>query len=301
MDFMQAIWLAIIQGLSEFLPISSSAHLILPSEILGWPDQGLTFDIAVHVGSLVAVITYFRQDLTVLSQAWLDSVFQRRQTPESRLAWYILLATVPAAVIGLLFSHYIEANLRSMAVIAFTTIFFALLLGWADRRGGGHRSIDQFSWQTALIVGIAQVLALIPGTSRSGITITAALALGFNRETAARFSFLMAIPIIMLSGGYKGLQLVETPSVEWSLIALGTVFSAITAYLCIKVFLKVVQRVGMMPFVIYRLLLGTLLVGLDLFSICISYLIKQSRGHCNAKVGGIFRTWRNGLSPWLDG
>lgn len=262
MDFMQAIWLAIIQGLSEFLPISSSAHLILPSEILCWPDQGLTFDIAVHVGSLVAVITYFRQDLTVLSQAWLDSVFQRRQTPESRLAWYILLATVPAAVIGLLFSHYIEANLRSMAVIAFTTIFFALLLGWADRRGGGHRSIDQFSWQTALIVGIAQVLALIPGTSRSGITITAALALGFNRETAARFSFLMAIPIIMLSGGYKGLQLVETPSVEWSLIALGTVFSAITAYLCIKVFLKVVQRVGMMPFVIYRLLLGTLLVGL---------------------------------------
>ena len=262
MDFMQAVWLAIIQGLSEFLPISSSAHLILPSEILGWPDQGLAFDIAVHVGSLVAVILYFRQDVVTLSRAWVDSVVQRRQSPESHLAWYILLATLPAALAGLLFSHFIEANLRSMAVIAFTTIFFGLLLGWADRRGGGERSIDQFSWRTALVVGVAQVLALIPGTSRSGITITAALALGFDRETAARFSFLMAIPIILLSGGYKGLQLLGTPSVDWTLIALGTALSAITAYLCITLFLKVIQRVGMMPFVIYRLLLGAVLVGL---------------------------------------
>ena len=125
---MQAVWLAIIQGLSEFLPISSSAHLILPSEILGWPDQGLAFDIAVHVGSLVAVILYFRQDVATLSRAWVDSIFERRQSPESHLAWYILLATVPAALAGLLFSHYIEANLRSMAVIAFTTIFFHLTL-----------------------------------------------------------------------------------------------------------------------------------------------------------------------------
>lgn len=262
MDFMQAVWLAIIQGLSEFLPISSSAHLILPSEILGWPDQGLAFDIAVHVGSLVAVILYFRQDVVTLSRAWVDSVVQRRQSPESHLAWYILLATLPAALAGLLFSHFIEANLRSMVVIAFTTIFFGLLLGWADRRGGGERSIDQFSWRTALVVGVAQVLALIPGTSRSGITITAALALGFDRETAARFSFLMAIPIILLSGGYKGLQLLGTPSVDWTLITLGTALSAITAYLCITLFLKVIQRVGMMPFVIYRLLLGAVLVGL---------------------------------------
>jgi len=262
MDFMQAVWLAIIQGLSEFLPISSSAHLILPSEILGWPDQGLAFDIAVHVGSLVAVILYFRQDVATLSRAWVDSIFERRQSPESHLAWYILLATVPAALAGLLFSHYIEANLRSMAVIAFTTIFFGLLLGWADRRGGGDRSIDQFSWRTALVVGVAQVLALIPGTSRSGITITAALALGFDRETAARFSFLMAIPIILLSGGYKGMELLGTPSVDWTLILVGTVLSAITAYLCITLFLKVIQRVGMMPFVIYRLLLGAVLVGL---------------------------------------
>jgi len=265
MDFMQAVWLAIIQGLSEFLPISSSAHLILPSAVLGWPDQGLAFDVAVHVGSLIAVVGYFRYDVSILTRAWLDSIFLRCHSPESHLAWYIALATVPAALVGLLLGGFIETNLRSMAVIAFTTIFFGLLLAWADRRGGGTQGIDQFSWRTALVVGMAQALALIPGTSRSGITITAALALGFDRETAARVSFLMAIPIIILSGGYKGLQLLGTQSVDWTLIGVGVVLSAITAYLCIALFLKVIQRVGMMPFVIYRMLLGAVLIGLIYF------------------------------------
>ncbi|MDA9347864.1 undecaprenyl-diphosphate phosphatase [Porticoccaceae bacterium] len=262
MDFMQAVWLAIIQGLSEFLPISSSAHLILPSAVLGWPDQGLAFDVAVHVGSLIAVVGYFRHDVSMLGRAWLKSIFLRRHSPESHLAWYIALATLPAALAGLFLGGFIEANLRSMAVIAFTTIFFGLLLAWADRRGGGGQSIDQFSWRTALVVGAAQALALIPGTSRSGITITAALALGFDRETAARFSFLLAIPVILLSGGYKGLQLLDTESVDWMLICVGVVLSAITAYLCITLFLKLIQRIGMMPFVIYRMLLGAVLIGL---------------------------------------
>jgi undecaprenyl-diphosphatase len=262
MDLMQAFWLAIIQGLSEFLPISSSAHLILPSAVLGWPDQGLAFDVAVHVGSLIAVVGYFRHDVAVLTRAWLGSIFLRRHSPESHLAWYIALATVPAAVAGLFLGGFIETNLRSMSVIAFTTIFFGLLLAWADRRGGGGQSIEQFSWRTALVVGAAQALALVPGTSRSGITITAALALGFDRGTAARFSFLLAIPIILLSGGYKGLQLLDAESVDWMLIWVGIGLSAITAYLCITLFLKVIQRVGMMPFVIYRMLLGAVLIGL---------------------------------------
>ena len=262
MDLMQAFWLAIIQGLSEFLPISSSAHLILPSAVLGWPDQGLAFDVAVHVGSLIAVVGYFRHDFAVLTRAWLGSIFLRRHSPESHLAWYIALATVPAAVAGLFLGGFIETNLRSMSVIAFTTIFFGLLLAWADRRGGGGQSVEQFSWRTALVVGAAQALALVPGTSRSGITITAALALGFDRGTAARFSFLLAIPIILLSGGYKGLQLLGAESVDWMLIWVGIALSAITAYLCITLFLKVIQRVGMMPFVIYRMLLGAVLIGL---------------------------------------
>ena len=262
MDIMQAVWLAIIQGLSEFLPISSSAHLILPSAVLGWPDQGLAFDVAVHVGSLIAVVGYFRNDVAALARAWVGSIFLRRHSSESHLAWYIALATLPAAFVGLFLGDFIEVNLRSMAVIAFTTIFFGLLLAWADRRGGGDLSIDKFSWRTALFVGVAQTLALIPGTSRSGVTITAALALGFDRETAARFSFLLAIPIILLSGGYKGLQLVGTESVDWTFILVGVLLSAITAYLCIALFLKVIQRVGMMPFVIYRMLLGAVLIGL---------------------------------------
>lgn len=145
MDYLQAFWLAVIQGLSEFLPISSSAHLILPSQVLEWPDQGLAFDVAVHVGSLIAVIVYFREDIVALTQAWLDSLFVRRHTAESRLAWYIILATIPAGLAGLFLGDFIEQNLRSMLVIAVTTIVFGLLLGWADWRGKRTREMQQFS------------------------------------------------------------------------------------------------------------------------------------------------------------
>ena len=261
MDVLQAVWLGLIQGLSEFLPISSSAHLLLPTELLGWPDQGLAFDVAVHVGSLVAVVIYFRSDLKLLISEWFVSLSPSRpSTASSLLAWSIIVATIPAALVGLAFADFIEANLRSMLVIALTTILFGLLLGWADQRYRGSKTLDQLTWKTALIVGFAQALALIPGTSRSGITMTAVLALGFDRTSAARFSFLMAIPIIVLSGGYKGLQLMGEQSVAWFEVLLGTAVSGITAYLCIHSFLHFVERVGMMPFVIYRLLLGAGLI-----------------------------------------
>ena len=261
MDILQAIWLAAIQGFTEFLPISSSAHLILPSQVLGWPDQGLAFDVAVHVGSFVAVVIYFRREIQQLVSGWVKSL-GGPQTPESRLAWYIIIATVPASITGLIFGGFIEVHLRSMAVIAATTILFGLLLGWADYRYRGTKTIDQLTWKTALIVGAAQALALIPGTSRSGITMTAALMLGFDRISAARFSFLLSIPIIALSGGYKGLELLGQASVPWFEIMIGTVLSALTAYLCIHSFMRFVERVGMLPFVIYRLLLGAVLIYL---------------------------------------
>ena len=261
MDILQAIWLAAIQGFTEFLPISSSAHLILPSQVLGWPDQGLAFDVAVHVGSFVAVVVYFRGEIRQLVTAWAKSL-GGPQTPESQLAWYIIIATVPASITGLIFGGFIEVHLRSMAVIAATTIVFGLLLGWADYRYRGSKTIDQLTWKTALIVGAAQALALIPGTSRSGITMTAALMLGFDRISAARFSFLLSIPIIALSGGYKGLELLGQASVPWFEIMIGTVLSALTAYLCIHSFMRFVERVGMLPFVIYRLLLGAVLIYL---------------------------------------
>ena len=166
--------MAVIQGFTEFLPISSSAHLILPSQILGWPDQGLAFDVAVHVGSFVAVGMYFRRDIQQLVRAWFKSL-HGPQTPESNLAWYIVVATVPAGITGLIFGGFIEIHLRSMAVIATTTILFGILLGWADLRCRGDKTVYQLSWKTALLVGAAQALALIPGTSRSGITMTCLL------------------------------------------------------------------------------------------------------------------------------
>ena len=261
MDILQAIWLAAIQGFTEFLPISSSAHLILPSQVLGWPDQGLAFDVAVHVGSFVAVVVYFRGEIRQLVTAWAKSL-GGPQTSESHLAWYIIIATVPASITGLIFGGFVEVHLRSMAVIAATTILFGLLLGWADYRYRGSKTIDQLTWKTALIIGAAQALALIPGTSRSGITMTAALMLGFDRISAARFSFLLSIPVIALSGGYKGLELLGQASVPWFEILIGTVLSALTAYLCIHSFMRFVERVGMLPFVIYRLLLGSILIYL---------------------------------------
>ena len=261
MDLIKALWLAIIQGLTEFLPISSSAHLILPSAILGWEDQGLAFDVAVHVGSLVAVLIYFKNDLALLLRAWFKTTFQGADSnAESRMLWFIVLATLPAAVVGLVAGGFIELHLRSVVVIATTTIIFGLLLGWADWRHKGSLSLQEMSWKSACLIGIAQVLALVPGTSRSGITMTAALALGFDRNSAARFSFLMAIPIISLSGGYKALQLLSQQSVAWVSIALGTIVSGLTAYFCIHAFLRLIDRIGMMPFVIYRLLLGVLLI-----------------------------------------
>ena len=260
MDFFQIAFLAIIQGLTEFLPISSSAHLILPSAVLGWPDQGLAFDVAVHVGSLAAVLWYFRHDVRVLIIHWSKNVTGGSSTPESRLGWQLILATIPAGLTGLLLGDFIETHLRSIAVIAATTILFGILLGAADIYSRRSRVLTEFTWRSALFVGIAQAIALIPGTSRSGITITAALALGFDRAAAARFSFLMAIPIIVLSGGYKMLQLTKLEHVPWFDIALGTVLSGIAAYLCIHLFLTWINRIGMLPFVVYRLLLGAVLI-----------------------------------------
>ncbi|MGD9661978.1 MAG: undecaprenyl-diphosphate phosphatase [Porticoccaceae bacterium] len=260
MSLFQVVVLAIIQGVTEFLPISSSAHLILPSALLGWPDQGLAFDVAVHVGTLIAVVSYFRKDLTILVRAWCSQCFRGNSSAEGRLGWFIILATIPAGIAGLLFDNFIETHLRSVLVIALTTIAFGLLLGFADKRPTKIKTLDALEWKQALIIGIAQALALIPGTSRSGITMTAALALGFDRVTAARFSFLLSIPVIILSGGFKTVELLGATAVPWGQISLAISLSAITAYGCIYTFLAWINRMGMMPFVWYRVLLGAVLL-----------------------------------------
>ncbi len=266
MDILHIIVLALIQGITEFLPISSSGHLLLPSGLLGWPEQGLAFDVAVHIGTLIAVVAYFRQDIIDLTQAWCLSTFRQQHSDNSRIAWFVVLATIPAGLAGLLFGEFIENNLRSTIVIALTTILFGLLLGWSDRSADTKtKTLTQLTVTTVLIIGVAQALALIPGTSRSGITITAALFCGLQRNEAARFSFFMSIPVIVLSGGFKTVDLLGQSSVNWMDMALGVFFSAVSAFICIHYFLKFINNIGMMPFVIYRLLLGSFLLVWSLY------------------------------------
>lgn len=261
MEIAHIIWLALVQGLTEFLPVSSSAHLILVPSLLGWPDQGLAFDVAVHLGTLIAVVTFFRKDIWRLFNAWLGSLTGKGLTAEARLAWGVIVGTIPAGIVGLLFKDLIEVYLRSPLVIAFTTILFALLLWYADKRAKLERSETTLQWQDFIVIGSAQALALIPGTSRSGITITAGLLLGLTREAAARYSFLLSIPIIVLSGLSVTSDLIgSTVPVDWTALLLGTVIAAISAFACIHFFLAWINKIGMLPFVIYRLLLGALLL-----------------------------------------
>lgn len=260
MELMQAVWLALLQGLTEFLPISSSAHLILLPHVVGWADQGLAFDVAVHVGTLIAVLGYFRRDVAKLIVAWLTSVSLRRVTAESRLAWYVLVGTIPVGIAGLLLNDAAETILRSPLVIAASTIGFGLFLWFADIQGARMRNLEQMQWRDCLVIGLFQILALIPGTSRSGITMTGGLLLGLTRDASARFSFLLSIPVIALAGGLKTLELIQSgPAIDWLPIGVGVLVSAVSAWLCIALFLRLLERIGMLPFVIYRLALGILL------------------------------------------
>jgi len=255
---LQIITLALLQGITEFLPISSSAHLILPSALTDWPDQGLAFDVAVHLGTLLAVCGYFRAELGSYVSGTIESLQQQRMTPPLEEVLKLALATVPVVLCGFLLKDWISQSLRSIEVIAYATIGFGILLALADRR---HGTIEQVSFAAALTIGLMQTLALIPGTSRSGITITAALWLGLSRTAAARFSFLLAIPTIAGAALLILLDLrTQAEPVHWGELAAGTSVAAISAYLCINAFIRLVERTGMMPYVYYRLILGTVLL-----------------------------------------
>jgi undecaprenyl-diphosphatase len=266
LDFFQVTILAVLQGATEFLPVSSSGHLILPSLLFAWNDQGLTFDVAVHVGTLFAVLIYFRDDLQRLVLALILSVFQRKHSEDSKFACMLLAATIPAGLSGLLLASQIEQYGRSLILIGVTSIGFGLLLFVSDRFGSKQRTLADMNWKTALLIGFSQVLALIPGTSRSGVTMTAALFCNLDRAATARFSFLLAIPIITASGLLRGIQLLQadTESVEWLVLLYAIFISAVVAYLCIRYFLQLIERFGFLPFVIYRVLLGIALILLAL-------------------------------------
>lgn len=254
-----------MQGITEFLPISSSAHLILLPRLSGWADQGLAFDVAVHLGTLAAVLIYFRREVRSMALAWGGSIAGRGLTPDGRLAWWVIVGTLPVLLCGAALSDAADGWLRSPLVIAATTIGFGLLLWWGERCHRHERDEYSLRWRDVLIIGAAQALALIPGTSRSGITMTAALMLGLSRTAGARFSFLLSIPTILAAATLKGMELIAAPeSAPWITLAAAAAAAGISAYLCIHLFLKLLERIGFTPFVIYRLLLGGVLLWLYL-------------------------------------
>jgi len=261
---LQAIVLGLIQGLTEFLPISSSGHLAMIPLVSSWPDQGLAFDCVVHLGTLTAIVYYFRTDLANMAFGFAETIKQRSWSAnrDGQMAWMIGFATIPVGIAGLVFKDYVENELRSVEVIAYASIGFGVLLYLADVLGKRTRSEAAWGIKDVMIVGLAQAVALIPGTSRSGITMTAALFLGYTREAAARFSFLLSIPVIFLAGSLKIKDWIELPmqTTPLSALVIGYVASAVSAYICVVYFLKFLNRVGMGPFVIYRIILGFVLL-----------------------------------------
>lgn len=260
-DLFHVFVLAVVQGLTEFLPVSSSAHLILVPKLLHWQDQGLAFDAAIHLGTLIAVLLYFRVELKAMVHDWINSIVKRRNTANSRLAWAIGFGTIPVGLAGLLFNNYISENMRATWIIAATTISFGILLGVAAMISKQKRSEYSLTWSDVITIGCAQALALIPGVSRSGITLTAGLFVGLSKQAAARYSFLLSIPVIILAGGYELLKLHNSNvAIDYGALAFGFTVAAITGYACIDVFLKLLNKIGVMPFVVYRIILGIALL-----------------------------------------
>ena len=261
MDPINAVVLAVVQGLSEFLPISSSGHLILIPHFLGWADQGLAFDVALHVGTLVALLTYFRREVRAMTAAWFAAVFRGRHTPDSRLAWQVLVGTIPVGLTGLAAGDWIESHLRSPLFVAGTLSFFGILMYLADRTSKGRGDEHSLGWPQALAIGCAQALALMPGTSRSGITMTAGRALGLSRSGAARFSFLLAIPGIGAAGVYEGYKVASSQvGMDVPALVIGVVCSAVVGLACIHLLIRYIERIGLLPFAIYRLALAAVIV-----------------------------------------
>ncbi len=260
MNLFESVILGLVQGLGEFLPISSSAHLVLVPWLFNWTDPGLTFDIALHLGTLVAVVLYFWRDwLNLLLKGFTD-----RKSVEGRLFWYLVAATIPGGLIGLLLEHKAETTFRNPLLIAFMLIILGIILYLADRKS--HKNIDlrAITFKTSLLIGISQALAIIPGVSRSGITMTVGLILGLTREGAARFSFLLSAPIILGAALVKLPQIAANPSMVTGSFVVGMVVSCLTGVASIGFLLRYVQTKTFLPFVWYRFALGVIVIAVAL-------------------------------------
>lgn len=263
MSILQAIILGIVQGLTEFMPISSSAHLIIVPHLLGWEEHSLTFDVALHLGTLFAVVIYFHADLRHLLLDWLSSIRDRSlKSPYARLAWLIILGTIPAGIAGLLFEDVIATTLRDVRVAGVTLILLGILLYIAERVGARKKALADLTWQDSLWIGIGQALALIPGVSRSGSTLTAGLFRGIRRDDAARYSFLLGTPIIAAAGLQQTVKVARAglpPDERLTFIA-GMISAAIVGFLTIAFLLRYLRRHSTLPFIAYRISLGIVLL-----------------------------------------
>jgi undecaprenyl-diphosphatase len=264
LSWLQAIVLGISQGLTEFLPVSSTAHTLIIARLLQWPDPGAAFTAVTQIGTELAVVIYFRAEIAAIIRAWAKSLKHRdlRSDPNARMGWYVILGTIPIAVFGVAFKDAIETTVRNLWLVAFSLIFMGLLLGAADKFARHIYSESDLNVRRGFLFGVGQALALIPGVSRSGATITFGLAMGFKREVAARYSFLLAIPAVFASAALEANKISEDTFVNWPATIVATVIAFGVGYVVIAALMRYLSTRTFVPFVIYRVVLGVLLLAL---------------------------------------
>jgi undecaprenyl-diphosphatase len=265
----EAIVLGVVQGLTEFLPISSSAHILVVSQLLQWPDPGAAFTAVSQIGTELAVIIYFRRDLARIISTWFRSLRDQslRSNIDARMGWYIIIGTIPISILGLTFAASIETTARNLWLVAAMLIIFGVVLGVSDRVGRKQKPLASLNIRDGIIFGLGQALALIPGVSRSGATISTGLLLGYTREAAARYSFLLAIPAILASGFYEATKIGQDTTVAWGPTILGTAIAFVIGYAVIAWLLRWVTTHSFLPFVLYRIGLGMVLIVLLAFGV----------------------------------
>lgn len=277
MGYFEALVLGIVQGLTEFLPISSSAHIRIFGDLFGWGDPGAAFTAVIQLGTEAAVITYFAKDIGRIISRWFRSLPLAGRNrlpssdPDARMGWIVIFGTIPIGVLGLLFQDAIETKLRNLYIVAVVLALFAVILGWADRKSAHTKQLDEMTLGDGVLVGFGQAMALIPGVSRSGGTITVGLLLGYTREAAARVSFLLAIPAVVLSGFFQLAKNFDTASLAAGPTILATIVSFVVGYAVIVWFLKLISTRSYMPFVVYRIVLAIVVVGLLIGGVVYAY------------------------------
>ena len=264
MSWFEAVVLGLVQGLTEFLPISSTAHLRIVALLAGWDDPGATFTAVTQIGTEAAVLIYFRHTILRVLRQWAHSLVrpELRGDPDARMGWYVIVGTIPIGIFGIVLQAFIRDNFRNLTLVALTLIGFGLVLGFADRLAKQTKKLDVLNLRDAILYGLAQSLALIPGVSRSGGTISAGLLLGYTREAAARYAFLLAIPAVLASGFYELRLIGDDGAPAWGPTMVAAAIAFGMGYAVIAWFLRFIHTRSFLPFVLYRVALGAALLGL---------------------------------------